>query len=278
MNTTQYIDRHYTKVDTPCDLSREIIFDALKDHLTHLELEDVLNIYIYGSRLYGTAKQDSDYDTMVVLTDKSFTNKVVRLNPNVTAMKPEERKTGFIQVEKNGLKLDMTTYSLDQFIYRLNTLFFHESTQLWFPTNFKVESFDPIIYWNTFDENNKPIIELPMLRTRFTLRAEANWKEARRFFQQALTHESEELRLIDVHKGKKGMISVIRMYLMCTQIAKYGRIVDWACANKLMDHEFVIDHQMQDYQLFYDTFNAFRIDARKELAEIVPWTVSGETI
>jgi hypothetical protein len=259
-------------------LTKQIVTSALQEHIPHLTEQGVLNFYVYGSRLYGTATQDSDYDTLVILSDEAFTNKVVRLNEGVTAMNPQDRKTGFIQSIQNGLKLDMTTYSYSYYLYRLNRYSFHEFLQIWCPVAFKCESFAPIDIWATRNEEIGAFLELPLLRSYLTLQAESNWKNARRFFQDGLKHENEALRKIDVHKGKKGLISALRMYHITTQLAQFGHVVDWGCANEYMHHEWTQDENMQDYDQFYNEFNKIRIVLRKTLAEVVPESAPGVTL
>ena len=46
--------------------------NAIKELEKIASLEDVLNIYQYGSRVYGTASDKSDYDFIIITTDSPF--------------------------------------------------------------------------------------------------------------------------------------------------------------------------------------------------------------
>lgn len=51
-----------SSVDPRSPLTLETALDAL-----HLDPTKVKNVYVFGSRAYGTAKEDSDYDLVIVM-------------------------------------------------------------------------------------------------------------------------------------------------------------------------------------------------------------------
>jgi hypothetical protein len=149
----------------------------------HYTDDDILNIYLFGSRLYGTATEDSDFDLMVIVRDESFDRKVSREQIVTTSVDSDKRKTGFVQCEVNGCKLDATIYSKTYFCSKMNLYNIYEMMALWLPAAFvMLERFPLIDEWRDKDDNGNPVIDIPTLRTRISSQCTNVWKMCRKWY------------------------------------------------------------------------------------------------
>jgi predicted nucleotidyltransferase len=231
--------------------------------------DDILNIYVFGSRLYGTANQDSDYDLIVVVSDESFETQVSRIQEVTTSVNADKRKTGFIQGDCNGCKVDATLYSKSYFVQKMNMYNIYELSALWSPAPFKLqEQFDPLLEWKQKDDDGYPCISLSDLRTRISSQCTNVWKMCRQWFTDALKLEDESKRDVDMYKAKKGLIAALRIFAFGAQIAQSGKITDWTCANEYMRHEWVTDPDMRDYEKFYAHFQPYKVKLHHAFADV----------
>lgn len=84
--------------------SKEVFIDFISTEL-NIDMDKVLNIYQYGSHVYGNAGQDSDFDFIIVyksalLENGSFKNNAIS-NDNRTIQAVCYSRTGFIDAINN---------------------------------------------------------------------------------------------------------------------------------------------------------------------------------
>lgn len=147
---------------------------------------DVLNIYLYGSRVYGI-KTYGDYDFIVVVEGENI-------------------ETQYLSEE-----LDITIMSRDVFEIQLGNHEISELECIFLPDHLK------------FKEKVKFDFELDRVKLRHSI--------------SAITSNSFgkcKKKIIDgeVYIGKKSMFHSLRIGMFGIQIAKYGQIVDYSCANR----------------------------------------------
>jgi hypothetical protein len=186
-----------------------------QDILTALNIkEEILSIFPYGSRVYGLAKDDSDYDYIIV-TKSSFLpsggfkqNAISSSDKNIQGVLYS--RSGFIDAINNYEIAALECLSLD-------------------PTNiiiskwpFKVQKWDE-------KEMVKKIIQ----------KASASWHIA-----------SEQSRNDQKHLAKKGVFHALRILMFGLQLKEYKKITNFSVSNELKHEIERLPDDMFDDRLY----------------------------
>jgi len=172
-------------------INKDNILDILKSELKIHPLK-VHNIYLYGSRVYGVASEDSDYDFTIVA------------NNNVENV---EHK-----VFKDGVEYNFHIQTPDYFQERLDwndpkTI----ECLLWSKDN-------PILEKKVFEIN----IVKPKYRHAVSHISSNSYVKARK----KLELENQD------YIGQKSLYHSLRIPMYATQVIEHGKIIDWECANE----------------------------------------------
>jgi predicted nucleotidyltransferase len=159
--------------------------------------EDVLGIFQYGSRVYGLAKDDSDYDYIIVTKSSFLPSGAFKQNAISSSDKNIQgvlySRSGFIDAINNYEISALECLSLD-------------------PTNiilskwpFKIQKWDE-------KEMVKKIIQ----------KASASWHIA-----------SEQSKNGQKHLAKKGVFHALRILMFGIQLKEHKKIIDFSVSNEL---------------------------------------------
>jgi predicted nucleotidyltransferase len=199
---------------------------------TKLNFDDVIAIFGYGSRIYGTARKNSDYDFIVVMNNKpnkQYSDKLININ--------------FYTAEEHQKRLN------EHEISALECYFLPQSKVLFdrgHPHNIK-----PITF--TFS------LDLTKLRHALSAKSSNSWVKA----HKKLTIEKD----YDLDLGRKSLFHSMRIIDYGIQIATHGKIVDYGSCNDLFNEImncYTWDEMFVQYKERYNKLcSEFRIVAPK---------------
>ena len=158
--------------------------------------DDILNAYCYGSRVYGTAREDSDWDYILV-------HKAAFIGPDKNAFKEnakssEDRKIQIINFSRTGFKAELEAFNMSC----LECLFLPEQFILKAKWPYSIGNFNK-------KEFTRNIIT----------KASNSWHLA------TLAHKDE--RYVS---SAKGFYHALRIVNFAIQIKEYGKIIDYTRA------------------------------------------------
>lgn len=199
---------------------------------TGVPVDDVLAVYPYGSRVYGTARTDSDYDFHLVYADDS--TYVIEGDPQY------DSADGTISVHvfpASKWKLHIADHKI-----------------------FALESFS-LMDVECLGIDFK--LDLPTLRKEFSSKASNSWVKAKK---KLTVEENQELI------GIKSLFHSFRIPMFGIQIAKHGKIVDFSEANPIWDELKVLDHTKVTWDELYEVYkprhNALMTEFRKHAEKV----------
>ena len=153
--------------------------------------DDIIHMFPYGSRVYGTHSYDSDYDFIIVYGG-------------------EDKSKDAQQYDSHSKDLSVTTYHIDSWKEHL--------------ANHKIFAMECQSYGYT--EPSK--IDLPLLRKEISSKASNSWVKCKK-----------KLELHDEYYiGIKSLFHSFRIPMFGIQLAKHGRIINFAEANHMWFNEF----------------------------------------
>lgn len=161
----------------------------------HVEPEDVVNIYPYGSRVYGTASETSDLDYVIVFKE--------HLKPTLADL-------------PGVFFFDYVALSESEFEDRILA---HDNSALeclWLPSEGIVK--------HSKDFRSSFVLDLPTLRQAIASKASNSFVKAKK----KLTVEKD----LNPYIAKKSLFHSLRILIFGMQIASYGRIINYAAANR----------------------------------------------
>ncbi len=171
------------------------IVAILMDNM-NIQNSDILCIYPYGSRVYGTADETSDHDFIVVVTDNST----------------KEPKVQF-RDQSLDRAVDFTLYSASMFQKLLDI---HEISAI---ECISLPHDRLIISRQNFDFK----LDLKQLRDSVSARASNSWVKTKK--------KLTVLADYNPYIGKKSLFHSLRILMFGKQIAMFGKVVDFAVAN-----------------------------------------------
>lgn len=194
--------------------------------------DDLVAVFSYGSKVYGTASERSDDDYILVLKDTSL------------------RKVEDLPVSEH---FDHTAYTVSQFEEKILA---HEVSALeclWLRPGLRL---DLRHFSDVF------VLDLPTLRQSFSSKASNSFVKAKKKF----TVEKDR----DPYIAKKSLFHSLRILVFGMQIASYGRIINYAAANRFWykikenKSERWEDYKAEWQPLYNRLSSTFRILAPKE--------------
>jgi len=205
-------------------------------NIIQLQEENILNVYLYGSQVYQTNNETSDYDFVVVIKNKL------------------ENKNN--QEIRNGL-YNIHLITEDNFQKNLSEHKIKEIECYFLPEEFKLKE--------TKKFNFK--LNLSKLREEISSKSNNSWVKAKKKMDI-----SEE----DSYIGLKSLFHAIRIVDFGTQIAKFKTIKDYSSQNKLffqLKNEFNTHKEWtffkEKYQKELNSMNTeFRKLAPKEIEKL----------
>ncbi len=172
--------------------------------------EDVLNIYPYGSRVYGTANEHSDHDFIIVTKGALLKSGGFRQN----AISSKDRKIQGVLYSRGGFIDALNNYEIGA----LECMSLDPSLIVLNKWPFKPQK------WND-KELVKNIIK----------KSSASWHVA----EMQAKNEDE-------YYAKKGIYHALRILMFGQQLKEYKKIVDFKVANKMVDELNLIDEDEFD--------------------------------
>ena len=201
-------------------------------HKTKLDVRDLVAVYPYGSRVYGTARKNSDYDFIVVTpkkTNEQYSDKLI----NINFYTPLEHQHRLNEHEISALEC----YFLPQ-----ESVLFDSSHPL-----------NRIGDYFTFK------LDVSKLRHSLAAKSSNSWVKAKK----KLTVEKD----YDLDLGRKSLFHSMRIIDYGIQIATYNTIVDYGSCNDLF-HEIMNCYTWTDmFDQYKERYNQmcseFRVVAPK---------------
>lgn len=187
---------------------------------------NILNIYLHGSQVYGTATEKSDYDYIVILEDNTP-------EPNLITYFPNQ-------------KVELIFYSKSEWVRRAqeNDCDFLECYFL--PEDKKIKE--------TFIPEFKLVKE--KIRSNFSAKASNSWVKCKK----KLTVEKD----YNPYIGKKSLWHSLRLIRFGIQILKYGKITDYSELNYL--YKEIAFNESNDWEYYKSKYqplyNSYKTEFR----------------
>ncbi len=172
--------------------------------------EDILAIYPYGSRVYGTASETSDYDYIVVTKGAFLNSGAFKQN----AISSDDRKIQAVLYSRTGFIDALNNYEMGA----IECIFLDSSQVLLSKWPFRIQK------WDTKEMANKVI-----------QKASASWHIASR-------QSKDGFKAI----AKKGIFHSLRILMFGLQLKEYQTIYNYSEANELKSEMDSIPEDMFD--------------------------------
>ena len=192
----------------------------------------ILNLYVYGSQVYGTVNPQSDYDFICVIQDSSF----LANKEYITKLEQFGDFNFFIANEFDNLVKQHEITALECLF--LDSQFILKEKQLF--------SFD---------------LNLPQLRHAISSKSSNSWVKSKKKF---IVEED-----FNPYIGKKSAFHSLRILNFGTQIAKHHKIIDYSSANHYFDEIMKLNSWDDNNHQFKSIYNSlsteFKLVAPKEI-------------
>ncbi len=206
----------------------------LKDF--YLEDNEVVAVYPYGSRVYGTNRDDSDYDFIVVLK-----------NVKVDSDRLDSREN----------TISITIYSEETFKERINEHKIFALECLFCPKE--------LVLKNKLDFSFK--LNKSNLRHSISEKCSKDWNQAKKRFSdsQGINPVTGETYVRKIYEGKKSLFHCFRMIDFAIQIIEKGKIENYSSCNELWEELYTNPSEDWNHykEKYYDPYNARIIEFRK---------------
>lgn len=189
--------------------------------------EDVLNIYPYGSRVYGTATEDSDHDFIIVTKGAFLKSGAFRQN----AISSKDWKVQGVLYSRGGFMDAINNYEIGA----LECMSLDPSMIIQSKWPFKPQK------WNTKELANK-IIQ----------KASASWHTA-----------DMQSKNDDKDIAKKGIYHALRILMFGLQLKEHQKIVDFTVGNKMKEEFNLIEDEDFDTRDYIKVRNYLINELRK---------------
>ena len=209
----------------------------MENNLDHLKSEnyasiDALNVYQYGSRVYGTHNDNSDYDMIVVVPE----------------IKPVFDGDKSINMRTAGV--DYTIYGIKEFQDLINE---HEISAL----ECLFLSTDKVVKdTHKFDFT----LDLSKLRHSLSTKSSNSWVKAKK----KLTVKKDFDRGIAL----KSLFHSLRIPIFGIQIAKHGKIVDYTSANHF--YQQMLLYSRSDWEFYKNKYQPIYNSIMSEFRKVAP--------
>lgn len=176
--------------------------------------DDVLGIFPYGSRVYGLAKDDSDYDYIIVTKSSFLSSGAFKQN----AISSLDRKIQGVLYSRSGFIDAINNYEIGA----LECLSLQPEQIVISKWPFKVQKWDD-------KEMVKKVIQ----------KASASWHIA-----------SEQSKMDQKSHAKKGIFHALRILMFGIQLKEHQKIVDFSVSNELKHEIDRLPDDMFDDRLY----------------------------
>lgn len=198
-----------------------------------LDVNNLIAVYPYGSRVYGNARKNSDYDFIIILKNKTndqFSDNLININ--------------YYTAEEHTQRLN------DHEISALECFFLDQSLVI----------FDNMHPLNKVRHHFTFNLHLPTLRKSLAAKSSNSWVKAKK----KLTVEKD----YDLNLGRKSLFHSFRIIDFGIQIATHNKIVDYGSCNALFNEIMNCYTWDQMFETYKEKYNAicseFRIVAPKD--------------
>ncbi|MCZ2224805.1 MAG: nucleotidyltransferase domain-containing protein [Chitinophagales bacterium] len=194
----------------------------------NLNKDSIINIYSYGSRVYETNHDKSDYDFIIVMDENSIDqDSMASSDKNINCI---------IYKESSWIKLIK-----EHKIFALECIFLPEDK----------------ILQHKKDYSSYFTLNLSVHRKYISEKVSNSWVKGKKKF------EVEKDR--DIYIGKKSLFHSLRIIDFAIQICKYGKIIDFTSSNKLWKEIYNnASENWNDYhKLYHGYFNSQMTEFRK---------------
>lgn len=208
----------------------------------NLDPKDILNVYSYGSRVYGTDDEFSDDDFVVVHKGSSIKNPYNdRLSFKQNAMSSEDGQIQVIRYSRAGFLAAIDDYEIGA----LECLFIPEDKVVQQKLGFKIRNF----------EKSSVDYEVKRMTKKIITKASNSWFLANRDL------ENERFE-----KAEKGYFHAIRILMFGLQLKEYKKIVDFKEANYIWEEMLELEEPLTFKQV-RDQYLPIRDELMKKLKE-----------
>ena len=200
----------------------------------NLDPSDILNVYCYGSRVYGTDDEESDDDFVVVHKGSSIKNPYNdQLSFKQNAMSSEDGQIQVIRYSRSGFLAAIDDYEIGA----LECLFLPEDKIVQEKASFNIRNFD------------KPSVnyEVKRMVKKIITKASNSWFLANRHLENAYladdagnAEEANERFFL----SEKGYFHAIRILMFGLQIKEHRKIVDYTEANYIWDKLLALEEPL----------------------------------
>lgn len=214
--------------------------------------EEILNIYLIGSRVYGTAKEISDYDFIIVSED---------------VKNEKDGNLEFLYHFKGLWNMDITIYTLKTFQNYLN-LFEHHAIEC-VSYNYNKETKKFVIL-------EKYPLQIPKIRDPYKVRV----KFHDHINQCWIKFKKKIINDKNLEVGKKCLLHSIRVGLFGIQLLKYGYIQDFTVGNmyfndiivnKVPENSEIHDYNEKEiFKLYEKKYKSLINSIESEIRKLAP--------
>lgn len=204
--------------------SKEEIYQEL---LTRIGLSDsqVIEAYMYGSRVYGTAKKTSDWDFIVVVDEKDYTTEQYSDNLiNVNFFRFKSHHQRIAECEPSAMEC---CFLDDKFILKRQ-----------YPLYYKMLNINP-----------------DKLRRAFSAKSSNSWVKAKKKLTVPEDYNDQV--------GKKSLWHAMRIIDFGIQIATKGRIEDYGSCNWFYDEVMYCKDWSEMFEKYKKRYNEMCTEFRK---------------
>lgn len=195
-----------------------------------LEESKVLIAFPYGSRVYGTASTESDYDYIIVMDDSVHDQD---------------------SLSSSYHNFNATIYGLTSFTEKLN-LHKISALECWFLPTLKVLKFTHVDI--KFSLNKK------ILRESISEKASHSWVKAKKKF--------DVIQDRNVYVAKKSLFHSLRIIDFGIQIASKGKIEDYSSSNFLWEE--IYTNPAEQWAPYKDQYQTFYNSQMTEFRKLAP--------
>lgn len=195
----------------------------------NLNLDDILNIYPYGSQVYGNAKENSDHDYIIVYKRSLLPSGAFKDN----AISSQDRNIQGICYSRGGFIDAINNYQMSA----LECIFLPED----------------MIVKNTFKFKMNKYVEKEFISKVISL-ASASWHNAQ------LSFKDDNFEYV-----KKNIYHAIRIIDFAIQIKNEGKIVDYTSTNSIKKLIYSTPFDCDSGKEFLNDWNNRFIEKSKEL-------------
>jgi len=196
----------------------------------------VRNIYVYGSRVYGTARDGSDWD-IIMVASHLLAHEEKRVT--IKAAKPIYDGDGN---DLSGVLLNIHIITPDKF-----------TSDLKLPNIMNLEcAFAPD--WAKLQEKMTLSykVEVKRLIKNNLAQSYSSWNGGKR-----------KIREYNIDKGIKSIFHSLRMLMFAAQIAEHGKIVDYSVANDLYSE--ITDSDEFEWDYFKEKYLPLKVQLEEKL-------------